>query len=71
MFHNNIIKKNSETLNKRNLLKICLQITDSTDLLLYIGSYDKWFCINDDKSLQILLCKAPEEKTTFQKILTG
>ena len=44
MFHNNIVEI-SEKLNKQNLLKICLQVTYTTDsciicILIYNGQ--KW-----------------------------
>ena len=38
MFHNNIVKI-SEKLNKRNLLKICLQVTYPTDFLQNLHSF--------------------------------
>ena len=41
MFHNNTVKI-SEKLNKQNLLKICLQVTYSTDFCIICIQFFLW-----------------------------
>ena len=60
MFHNNIVKM-SEKLNKRKLLKICLQVTYPTDFYIicihfYYGkSENTWFFKNSVTRIKLFL----------------
>ena len=54
MFHNNIVKI-SDTWNKRNLLKICFQVTCPTDfcILFYYGKSENiWFILKKKQRLE-------------------